>query len=208
MKCYEEISVKDYLNLKKKMIEFSIRDLEEISLFLINTHGCIEWGLHEKTQSFNIGFWSKLEGIHQLFDRPVRTSTYTTITTTPSPQLLKILTQYEYKMSIFKTYDDWFLVEIFFRDLNIGKSDEGFWIKIDQIDGLLEFLERLFQVCLPFDFKRCSGRYRSLIYQRSESILDEIISKNTENDNNGYLSYMWLPVADPGSYRIFDIFNL
>lgn len=197
MKCYEEILVIEYLNLKEKMIEFSIRDLEEISLILINLNKdeSIEWGLHEKTQSFNIGFWSKLEGVHQLCGRPVRTSTFTNTTTIPSSHLPKNSTQYEYKISIFKTDDDWFLVEIFTKNMNSFRhNDEGFWLKIDQIDGLVEFLENLFHVCPPFDFKRI------------ESILDEIISKNVENNNNRYLSYMfninphhqddiWLPVA-------------
>ena len=149
---FEEIPVNDFLTLKRKMVDFSIRDLEGISLFLFDKDEDIEWGLHEKTQTFNIGYWSTSTNIDRLIGREVKTSTVTIATTTLTPDVKSTKGQpKKFKLSLFKCEDDWFLAQLFIN-CEFRYQDEGFWIKIDQIDGVTSFLECLFENCPVWRF--------------------------------------------------------
>jgi hypothetical protein len=196
---FQEIDVSDFLSLKKKLVNFSLRDLEEITLSLLTKSEDIEWGIHEQTQSFNIGYWSNGD-ISYLLGREVKTST-THTTTTINPEDGTVIVRGEplksnknkplkYKISLFKCEDDWFLVQIFINS-EFRYHDEGFWIKADQLDGAIDFIENLFKYCPVFNYKRI------------DDILNEIITNN--KDTNKYLSYirfnvqedMWFPVNNP-----------
>ena len=147
--------------------------------------------------------WSSTSNFQELIGRKVKTSTVST-TTTVNPETGEIIVSgvsmnlhtkgrqlRKFKVSLFKCEDDWFLAQIFIN-CEFRYHDEGFWFKIDQVDGVINFLQKLFTICPSYD------------YTRIENILDEIIAKNSSENNNGYLPYlfnheqieqMWIPVA-------------